>query len=241
MIEIKIPTNHQKLCVNFDIEFAQPFDLWATGVDASNKKTVFFNRLINPGSKFFNIDCTLPVSPKNLLVTFGNQYNNDNLYKIVAIGIDQLQNRGVELSQFDYNNIEWLKKFALDASYLPDGKYYSPQGAIWINYMPEIIDENGIVLDTPARVNHDTGEMQINSTKYKTYTVPERMYVNVHEYSHWANDNTDETFCDLESLRINLGLGFPKTEAIYAFTGILSETHENKRRVKQIVNYIHNY
>lgn len=241
MIAIKIPTNEKKLSINFDIEFMQPYDLRAIGMDAANNKTQFFNRLVNSDNRFFEMDCTLPISPKNLLVTFQNAHNDDNAFRVVAMDIDKLNNSGVELSWFDYENIEWLKKFCRDASYLQDGMYYSPNRGIYINYMPQIVDEFGNVLATPARVDHGTGEIQVNSTKFRKYTVPVRMMISTHEYSHWANDNTDETFCDLEGLRICLGYGFAKTECIYTFTNILDESHQNEMRMKQIVNYIHNY
>lgn len=241
MIAINIPTAQKKLSINFDIEFIKPYDLRAVGMDAANKKTVFFDRLVNSDNRFFEMDSTLPLSPKKLLVTFQNAYNDNNAFNILALDINALQNNGVELSHFDYENIEWLKKFCKEASYLPDGMHFSPNRSIWINYMPQIVDEFGSVLQTPARVDHGTGEIQINSTKFKTYTVPVRMMISTHEYAHWAHNNTDETFCDLEGLRICLGYGFPKSECIYTFTKILDESHQNEMRMKQIVNYINNY
>lgn len=242
MILTVIQTDNKKLNLNFDIEFEQPIDLRATGVDENDNKTTFFNRLINPDKKLFSVDFPLPISPKKLLITFNNETNgDDSLYKIVSIGADYLENNGVDLTQFDYKTIEWIKKFCKEASYLPDGEYRELGGKVWINYMPQINDPDLGIVETPARVDHETGEIQINSTKFRTYTIPIRMVMLMHEYSHWRHDNTDETFCDLEALRICLGLGFPKTECIYTFTNILNESHQNNVRMKQIVNYINNY
>jgi len=234
-------TNNKKVKLNFEIEFEQPFDLRATGVDASNSKTQFFNRLIYSTRPIFSVDFTLPISPKELLISFTNEVNNnDNMYRIVSMEADFLKNPGVDLTAFDHKNIEWLKKFCKEASYLPCGEYRQIGSNVWINYLPQIT-ENGVVLDTPARVDHDTGEIQINASMFRNFTVPIRMVILTHEFSHWRYDNTNETFCDLEALRICLGLGFPKTECIYAFTNILNSTHQNDARMKQIVNYINNF
>lgn len=241
MIELKLKTNNEKLALNFSIQFKGPIVLRAIGVDAFNRKNTFFNRLIEPNGKYFDVDFTLPISPKELLIKFINETNGDkNLFKINSIEVDYLKNNGVDLTAYDYKNIQWLKKFCSQASYLPNGQYYQTDGGVWINYMNQIV-EGDMVLNTPARVDHETGEIQINAQQFREFTIPIRMVILCHEYSHWIHNNRDETFCDLEALRICLGLGFPKTECIYTFTNILNESKQNEIRMKKIVNYIENY
>jgi hypothetical protein len=242
MVVQTVATDNKKLLLNYEIEFSAPFDLRVIGCDANDKTTTFFNRLINPNGRYFSVDFPMPITPRKLQVSFINELNNDdNLFRLVSVEADYLQNKGIDVTPFDHENIEWLKKFCRDASFLPDGIYWSPSRTIWINYMPQIVDENGITLDTPARVDHGTGEMQICSSKFRGYSIPIRMVISGHEYCHWRFDNTDETFCDLQSLEWYLGQGFPKTEGIYAFTNILNESHQNEMRMKQILNYIQNY
>lgn len=241
MIEIIVPTDKKKLSINFNIYFESNFSLSALGYDKNNTKTTFFNRLITPASNIFNVDFPLPISPRKLVIQFNNDnYVPDNMYSILEMDIDTLNNPGVELSLEDYENIKWIIDFCKDASYKLDGIYYGPN-KMFINYMPRIIDEVEGEIPTPARIDHVSAETQVNSTKFRLLTVPQRVVILIHEYWHWRLDTKDETECDLQSLRVCLGLGFPKTECIYSFTNILSDSHQNEKRLKQIVNYIHNF
>lgn len=225
-----------------DVVFFAPVVIRAIGVDANDPNTKFFDRYIEPNFGNTNsIDITMPLSPNKLEILFVNQTNNDdNAFSLQGIEADYLTPIGVDLTRNHYNTVLWFQKFCRDASFLPDGIYRELGGNLWINYMTQIT-ENGQILDTPARVHHDTGEIQINSTKFRTYTIPQRFVILCHEDSHHRWDNTDETFCDMEALRIALGLGFPKSECIYSFTDILSDTHQNRSRMNQIVNYINRF
>lgn len=240
MVEITVPCNKQKLNINLEIYFDTRFDLNAIGYDKFYTKTKFFDRIIDSTGNFFHVYFTLPVSPNNLAIQFNCPFGYENSYKILSIDVDKLNNPGVELSNNDYKNIKWIIDFCKDASYKLDGMYHGPD-KMYINYMPQIIDEIEGPIETPARIDHNTAETQVNSTKFRLLTVPQRVVILIHEYWHWRLDTKDETECDLEALRVCLGLGFPKTECIYTFTNILNNSHTNKVRLKQIVNYIQNY
>lgn len=239
MIELIVPTDRQKLAIEMQLHFDAPCEVRAVGYDKSNPKTTFFNRLIIPSTNTFDVDFTLPISPRNLVIILNNESHGDNgMFRVSQIGVDELNNIGVDLTQRDYDNIKWLIEFAKDAKYKLNGIYNSPHRDIWINYMPIIIDDQEGALNTPARVDHATGEIQASSQKFEPLTVTNIAGVLVHEYSHWRWDSKDETFCDLEACRILLGLGFSKSEVIYTFSNTLSDTHQNNARMKQIYNYV---
>jgi hypothetical protein len=236
-----LDTNNQKVVINMDLYYAKPCNLRIIGVDADNEKTVFFNRIANPDVPgTFNIDFPLPVSPKKLKVSmFLDGQQGDVIIK--SMGSEFLNPVGVDCDQEDIEAIKFFRKFCERATFLPTGEYRAQGLKPYIVYSDYIIDAEHGKLTTPARVDHDSGEIQISREMFKTYTVPQRMVILTHEYSHWKYDNTDETFCDLNALRICLGLGFPKSECIYTFTNILNDDHESNNRLQHIVNYITNF
>ncbi len=104
--------------------------------------------------------------------------------------------------------------------------------------MPDIIDAELGKLATPARIDHETLEIQISSRQFRPISVPQRIVIGVHEYTHPEYDTKDETFCDLNACRICLGLRFPATEITYAFTSIFGDDEASKQRIIAIQNYI---
>jgi hypothetical protein len=234
-------TDNQKIVINMDLFYAKPCDIRIVGTDASDEKTVYFDRIANPDRPgLFSLDFPLPLSPKKLKISmFSDAERGDAVIK--TMGSEFLNPVGVECDQEDIEFIKFLQKYAEKASYLPTGEYRAPGLTPYIVYSDYIIDAELGKLTTPARVDHNSGEMQISREMFKKYTVPQRMVIGAHEYSHWKYDNTNETFCDLNALRICLGLGFSKSECIYTFTNILNDDHESNNRLQEIVSYITNF
>ena len=236
-----LSTDNQKVVINMDLFYSKPCDLRIVGCDASHEKTVYFDRIANPEMPgVFKIDSPLPLSPKKIKLSFFSEANDGDVF-IKSMGSEFLHPVGVDCDQEDIEFIKFLQKFAEKASYLPTGDYRAPGLTPYIVYSDYIIDAELGKLTTPARVDHNSGEMQIAREMFKKYTVPQRMVIGAHEYSHWKYDNTNETFCDLNALRICLGLGFSKSECIYTFTNILNDDHESNNRLQEIVSYITNF
>lgn len=238
-----INTDNKKVIINMDLYYSKPADVRIIGRDAKDKNTVYFNRLANPGvAGAFNIDFPLPVSPKELQIEVKPENEYDKFtYFIKSMGSEDLNPVGVDADEMDVEYIKFLRWFCENASHLPAGEYRWPGLKPWINYMDRIVDSELGILTTPARVDHNSGEHQIAREMFKTYTIPQRMVIGAHEYSHWKYDNTNEIFCDLNALRICLGLGFPKSECIYTFTNILNDDHESNNRLAEIVSYVQSF
>jgi hypothetical protein len=234
-------TDNQKIVINMDLFYAKPCDIRIIGTDASDENTVYFDRIANPDRPgLFNLDFPLPLSPKKLKISmFSDAERGDAVIK--TMGSEFLNPVGVECDQEDIEFIKFLQKFAEKASYLPTGEYRAPGLTPYIVYSDYIIDAELGKLTTPARVDHNSGEIQISREMLKKCTVPQRMVIGTHEYSHWKYDNTNETFCDRNALRICLGLGYSKSECIYTFTNILNDDHESNNRLHEIVNYINQF
>ncbi len=249
-----IHSNNLQLVLKFDIIYREAIDLNIVGFDADTK-TVFFNRTANTsGPGTYTLEFPMPVTPKKLSISFLNKTDkNENAFKVISVKCDFLPKGAIVLKKREADFVEFLKWFALKANHLPEGLYKSKDGQFSIKYVNEIITGEGeytsdgrlipagIKLDTPARTDHETGEIQMARSKVRHYSVPAIMVIGEHEDCHFINNTMDESFCDLEALRICLGLGFPKTECIQAFSNIFEDTNENIQRIDNIMKFADNF
>ena len=88
-------------------------------------------------------------------------------------------------------------------------------------------------------MNSDTKKL------FDEYTIPMRFAILCHEFSHFYvnKDMHDESEADINGLLIYLGLGYPRIEAIEAFTNVFLNypSEENGKRYKKIENFIDNF
>jgi hypothetical protein len=104
-------------------------------------------------------------------------------------------------------------------------------------------------LTTPARIGHNTGIIEVAKAKFDKYTVPMRMMILLHEYSHkYRNPKigleiSNEIGADINALYIYLGLGFSKIDAIcvYANVFLKAQTQGNIARMRKIMDYINKF
>jgi hypothetical protein len=108
-----------------------------------------------------------------------------------------------------------------------------------------LYDENGKSMKTPARISRSYGIIEVSKKKFEGYTVPVRMAILLHEFSHYYlnTDMANETEADLNGLLIYLGLGYPRVDAYNVFTQVFvtSPTEINKDRMKIIDDFIKNF
>jgi hypothetical protein len=112
--------------------------------------------------------------------------------------------------------------------------------------VPTIISsKSGKELETPARISKESGRIQVSQKKFVPDTVPMRMAILLHEYSHFYvnKDINDESEADLNGLLIYLGLGYPRFEGHEAFlkTFISTPSEQNKIRYDKIKSFIDNF
>jgi hypothetical protein len=107
------------------------------------------------------------------------------------------------------------------------------------------MEDDGRLSETPARIEVDSGIIEISRAKFIPMTVPNRMAILLHEFSHiFVNENMDdEVEADLNALNIYLSLGYPRIEAFEVFTQtfIDTPTDENKVRFDYIKNFIDDF
>jgi hypothetical protein len=140
--------------------------------------------------------------------------------------------------------VDFAQRFSFNASYLEDKKtYQSGDGKYLIEYVPEIISaKTGRTLKTPARISKMNGRIQVSKQLFMDYTVPMRMAILLHEYSHfYKNGNMDDEIeADLNGLLVYLALGYPRIEGYNAFLEVFMETPsmQNKNRYDIINKFI---
>ena len=221
-------------------------------LDADQPNTAFTDRYktIEGESIFF---VRMPVSPENALVTIYNEKNGNLLEsQDTSFIVDSITKESLDkkLDVIDFSNphvrsfVNFATRFSYNAGTLPTGTYTSDDKKFVIKYLP-IIEDNGVEQTTPARIDIDSGIIEISKRQFIDYTIPNRMAILLHEYSHvYLNDNVDdEVEADLNGLLIYLGLGYPRIEAfeVFAKTFLNNPTDENGMRFERIKNFIDNF
>ena len=215
--------------------------------------------MINGEKKFY---VRLPLSPETALVRIYNvmngnvPYGYDKTFKVINIEQKPLPQ---DLNIFDSSNevvkdfLSFFIKFSEKAGYLatsenlPSGNdlYHSLDGKFSIRYLDIIRDDMGNPINSSARVNSFTGVMDFAKYYFKLYTIPERILIGTHEFSHFYvnQDARNEFEADRNGLMIYLGLGFPRKEALQGWLKVFgrAKTDQNARRYKLIEEYVRNF
>jgi hypothetical protein len=197
---------------------------------------------------------SFPVTPKAMILTVYNFQNKEDKDFEVILEEKPLKEYAVWL---DEDTRQFLG-LALNFSQRCGFDYAAPNGRTFqtaddkfkIKYFPVIKDYmSGQVLSTPARVGHRTGIIEVSKRKMVSYTIPMRMIILLHEFSHkYRNPKMDlpisnETGADVNALYIYLGLGFSKVDAIYVFANVFlkAQTKGNIERMRTIMDYIQRF
>ncbi len=227
------------------------FRVWAEQLDKKNSK--YADRVIvveNSRTIHFNF----PVSPKELFIGCLNADNvKDDDFKVIL--------KREPLKHYDIHMDSEVKDFvqlAINFSQVCGFKQPAPQGTIYqtadqkfnIKFMPQIIDySSGRVINTPARVGHASGIIEVSYEKFKRYTIPMRVMILLHEFSHkYRNPKiglqiNNEFGADINGLYIYLGIGYSKIDAICVFANVFlkAQSDGNIQRIRKIQDYIQRF
>lgn len=255
------PSNKADFVILVTIKTKSPakIRIFATDVDINQKinpnngvsivPTYYIDRrgLVN-GERTFQLQ--FPMSPKEMFLYIYNvekgnlPFGVDNSFEIVDYKVEKLKKYDMIQSQdvFEFVELaEWFCRHAsnISANFTYKGNvfpsiYRSDSGKFCITYFDKIIDRNsGKVLTTPARIAHASGIIEVSKSDFMKWTVPMRMAILLHEFSHkYMNpksglDITDETGADINALNIYLGLGYPAIEGAYAFLKVFDNKNAN--------------
>jgi hypothetical protein len=249
---VKVPTRHEELTLLIKVFTHEPSKIRIKVLDEAQNDTSFTDRYktVDGEAEFF---VRMPVSPQNALVYVYNEDNGnlmqgqDDSFEVESITKEPLEKK---LDVIDFSNpdvksfINFATRFSYNAGTLPSGNYVSDDKKFVIKYL-SIIEDDGVEQTTPARIDISNGIIEISKKQFIKYTIPNRMAILLHEFSHvYLNDNVDdEVEADLNALLIYLGLGYPRIDAfeVFANTFMNAPTEQNKDRYDKIKNFIDNF
>jgi len=244
-----VPTRYEEVTLVIKVYTNSAVNIKVKVVDADQPNTTFTDRskIVDGESIFF---VRMPVSPQTAYVYVYNEDNGnlttgqDNSFEVDSISKEPLEKK---LDVIDFSNplvksfVTFATRFSYNAGSLSSGTYVSDDKMFVIKYLP-IIEDNGQEQTTPARIELNTGVIEVSKKQFVDFTVPNRMAILLHEFSHvYLNDNADdEVEADLNGLLIYLGLGYPRIEAfeVFASTFMNAPTDQNKIRFDKIKNFI---
>lgn len=247
-----IPTRYEELTLKIKVRTFGPETIRIVVADADQPNTTFTDRYrtFHGESVFF---VRMPVSSQSVNVYVFNDNNGnlkagaDDSFEVVSISKEPLDKK---LDVIDFANpyirgfVNFCTRFAYNCGTLPSGTYVSDDKNFVIKYLP-VIHDGGNEASTPARVDIDTGVMEVSKRQFIDYSVPNRVAILLHEFSHiYLNDNIDDEIeADLNGLLIYLGLGYPRIEAseVFAKTFLNNDTELNQKRYERILNFIDDF
>jgi hypothetical protein len=220
-------TNGNACLLNIEVLTNSPENIRLIVSDGEKDFTKYVDRrrVVN-GLETFKIG--LPIAPKKAVIKVANELQN-GVYAINGFQIMDVYTTALPTRTYciNYNNeniskfLPFVQKFCARAGYLEAGgqTYYDPTKTFTVKYFDELKAKSGRVLTTPARVHARTGVIEISAQFFRKYTIPMRLAVMLHEFSHfYVNEDIDnEIEADLNGLALYLSLGFPRISAFNSF------------------------
>lgn len=248
-MDFRISTNYEELSLLVTVSTSSPVKIRLIISDEILPNTNYTDRYKTvDGEVTFEVG--MPVCGDACIVSvFNEKYGNvqfDNTFTVKSIKKEPLKSK---TTLIDYSNpyipsfIDFATRFCFNAGWINTGIYVSDDNKFVIRY-DKIIQDSGVEQTTPARISVDDGTIEVSQRRFQSYTVPNRMAILLHEFSHiWINDNIDdEVEADLNSLLIYLALGYPRIEAFEVFGKAFENapTEQNQLRydkMKQFIDY----
>jgi hypothetical protein len=245
--------NEKPCTLMFEIQTSFPTKMYVKVSDAEKPNTIFTNRHCKVNAKE-GIFVRMPIAPKKAKIEILSESElsggQDKSYKVLDAKVLPLKRK---LTSFNHANptiqkfVKFAEQFSAKAGYISakGSIYTSDDGKFRIDYLDDILDEAGNPIKTPARISRSEGIIEVSKLKFEKYTIPMRMAILLHEFSHFYlnTDMANETEADLNGLIIYLGLGYPRIDAYNVFTQVFSTSANemNVNRMKIIDDFIRNF
>jgi len=252
-MRIKAKTKGKPCCIRMTIICSEPRKMYFKVKDGDKPFTEFTNRYCTiEGKQTFWV--RMPIAPQvaDIIVKSENQMNGrpDDSYEIGNLEILPLKRKTSAFNSGNstiQNYIKFCQEFCAKAGYISAGNsiYTSNDGKFRIDYLDKIADESGKSMNTPARISKNQGIIEVSKEKFKEYTIPMRMCILLHEFSHYYlnTDIANETEADLNGLLIYLSLGYPRIDAYNVFSQVFitAPNSVNTNRMQIIDKFICNF
>ena len=248
-----IDINNEQISLYVTIKTNKPNKFLITAGETGKKHSLYAMRTIKVKDSR-TIFLSFPVSPKSITLKVVCLKDVENTQFVVGVKEKPLKTYNIHTDSNTDGFLSLAVPFSQVCGFkMPNvnGKVYSsPDKKFNIKYYPVIKDiRTGKTFSTPARIGHNSGIIEIAAFKFMTYTIPMRMMILLHEFSHkWKNPQmnlpiSDEVGADINALYIYLGMGWSKVDAIkvYADVFLKAQTPSNIDRMRKIMNYIQKF
>lgn len=253
MFAQQIQSNNRKFCLFITIKCKQEkkFRVWSEELQKRNSK--YADREITVRGER-TIHFNFPVSPQTLFVGVLNSENPQDKDFSVDLEERDLKTFNIWIDSETSDFLSLAVPFCQIAGFSQASQsgrlFQTSDKQFTIKYFDIIRDyKTGQTMNTPARIGHKTGIIETAKVKFDTYTIPMRLIILLHEYSHkYKNPKmgleiTNEVGADINALYIYLGLGFSKIDAICVFANVFlkAQTKGNIERMRKIMDYIQKF
>jgi hypothetical protein len=205
----------------------------------SGKRTIYFS---------------FPVSPKTLFIGILDSEEPKSTDFKVTIEETDLTTYNIWMDGETKRFLQLALSFSQQCGFEPaseNGRLFTTDNREFtIKYFNMIKDQkSGKYMNTPARIGHTSGIIEVAKAKFDKYTIPMRLIILLHEFSHkYKNPKigleiSNEVGADINALYIYLGLGFSKIDAICVFANVFlkAQTKGNIERMRKIMDYIQKF
>ncbi len=250
MIQQQWDSGNRKFCLFITItnpsKEKREFRVVASDMGKPNSK--YADRVITiEGSR--DIYLSFPVSPKQLSITVMDKNRPLSTDFEIIFRETKLRDSMLGIDNDTRSFIQMAIFVSQTLGFTPPQSYQSSDGLYNISVVDIIKDEKNRPMSTPARIGHTTGRIELSKLKMDSYTIPMRMIIMLHEFSHkYKNPKmgleiNNEVGADINALYIFMGLGFSKVDAIYVFANVFlkAQTEGNIQRMRIIMDYIKKY
>lgn len=245
---LNIPSNKRPFTLLVRIKTNKPQTIRVSAKNRDKDNTYYENRKgVVKGYREFEIK--MPKSPLNTVVNIYNVKNGnykgrqDKSFQ-VTFKVQGLKTCQIWMSPETASFVKFAQFFSENAALLTSGDrtphvYSSDDRKFHISYFDKIRNrQTGNFVGTPARIGHSTGIIEVSKRDFLKYTVPMRMVILLHEYSHkYMNPKINrpisyETGADINALMLYLSLGYSEIEAHQAFLYVFKDAN-NKMNFKR--------
>ncbi len=248
-MNFSIPSNGLPFTLVVGITTKKPQDLTITAKDYHKPNTYYINRN-GKVDGYKEYELKFPQTPKVLDFYINNNRGNngkDEGFEVTKFEVQDCKTYPLWADKDIFNFVRFAQEFCANASILSAGNakpsiYRSNDGKFCIDYYNKILNKKtGQFVSTPARVGHNTGIIEVSKSDFERYSVPMRMVILLHEFSHKymnpkiGKEISDETSADINALNIYLSLGYPSIEAQYAFLKVFRGANNDGNRKRYLI------
>ena len=241
-MKISVPTDFRSWRLKLRLETDQPGQCLLRVADSRYPNSDFLRRRIPFNTRLVrDIEVPLPISPAELNVELSGEH-----IWLESVSKTPMEDRTVLATPGRHRFMDFAVAFARRAGYLPAGNYPDPSGSFMIRYSETIRDFLGRPQLTPARINRNSGRVELARNQFMRFSIPVRIAILAHEACHFFLDTRDELIADRCGLAWYLDMGFPRIEAIYTATKIFGQFPQaigpdTVERTREVVEFIQNY